>query len=888
MVRIRGLLVVGIGVALLAGFPTDRLLRGKENRVPPSEVKQGPVDRFGDPLPEGAVARLGTVRLRHSAAVARLAFIGDGRNLASLGEDNYFHLWNAASGKEISRFALSRIPIQETDGTAIEQRMMRGMFMRWRRRRFMKDSELPFQPPLMAFAANGKYLAERCQGNTFRVYDLTTGKALGPVERGPRAVEALAFSPTGKVLAIGGGNSEGDTEASQPAVLLWDVAKGKKLRELKWPQLNSSLSLLVFSPDGSLLAGVSGTEVRLWDVAGGKKLRKYEGHEGPISGLAFTPDGKQLATASIDQTIRLWELDSEEEICTLRTKIPLLTVALSPQGKRLAAGGTDGRLRLWDLKTHKPVRDWSGHKSPVRCVAFSPDGKALASGGTDGLIRLWDPATGKERSPERYPEKLKAVFLAGDGRTVVLGHPDGARSEWDTARGKALRRYKGPEGTFLAVVFAPGGKTAALSDRQGVIHLWDVARGEELRKLEGHQEVVPLLAFAPDGRTLASAGIDQSLRLWDVATGKELRQLVRPVGDDNVPPAVRRWRWRRQQQVGGPGGLAFSHDGKTLGFAAGDKIRLWETASGDERAAFRATVSEGSLFAFSPDGAVLALCHGEDSVQLLSADTGKVRHLLLGHEGKIHALAFAANGKQLATAGKDRTVRLWDVATGKEVRRFTGHQGTALAVAFAPDGKRLVSTSTDGTALVWDLTSRPLAKPPLTPSHITRLLARGWTDLASSDGKVAYRSIGRLAGFPKEVVPFLRPRLKPVVVVNSERLTRLITELDDQRYAVRRRATKELERLDRQALPVIRKALQGKLSKEAHRLLTHLVNKLNGAPSTPAALQASRALEILERVGTGEARRLLTDLAAGAPQARLTREAKQCLRRLSLRGAAKH
>jgi WD40 repeat protein len=279
---------------------------------------------------------------------------------------------------------------------------------------------------------------------------------------------------------------------------------------------------VAFSPDGKTLA--SGTDdhtIRLWDVATGRPTgQPLTGHTGTVLSVAFSPDGRILASGSVDDTIRLWDMFTGRPIgepLTGHTR-SVTSVAFSPDGRILASGSHDGTIRLWDVAYGRAIGTLTGHTGYVESVAFSPDGKILASGSDDHTVRLWDVATGR---PIRQPltGQVDSVAFSPDGKTLASGSNDATIRLWDVATGRPIGKpLTGHTGYVGSVAFRPDGRTLASGGYDGTVRLWDVATGRPIGSpLTGHTSAVGSVAFSPDGKTLASGSDDHTIRLWDVA-----------------------------------------------------------------------------------------------------------------------------------------------------------------------------------------------------------------------------------------------------------------------------------------------------------------------------------------------------------------------------------
>jgi WD40 repeat protein len=800
-------------------------------------------DLHGDPLPAGAIARLGTTRLRHLDRAFDVAFSPDGKVLASVGQDHRIRLWEVPTWR----------PLRTLAGHT-----------GWIRS--------------IVFSPAGKILATAAHDGTVRLWDLSTGREIG--EPIPSTIRFVVFSADGKTLAF--------TKPDE-AIALWDVANGKEIRTLNAERNSNSAA---FAPDGRTLAIASNPDrgesvIRLWDTAAGKELWHSAGHKLAAWSVAFSPDGKTLASGGQDPyderggehgSIKLWDPATGKELRAV-SGLPQIvdTVRFSPDGKYLVSTGRNGSTILWDWKaTNGPRRLWEhadhaagiafaadssrlawctrqairlldlpprqdrnplgGHTGPVPFIAFAPDGKTVVSAGES--IRVWDASTGEELRVSR--ERFKyfcAAALSPDGKTLVTGSGMGTQL-WDLNTLKVLRSFDVPGGYALILALSPNGKNLLTAievpvyaekkgqgfrhSRENFLRLWDVGTGKEQRQLCKSSSWLPeYMTFSPDGTRLATLHPNENgLRIWDVKTGTQSLKLESEKasfepGDAGVV-------------YGGPG-----------------------------------PVPRQSVIHFSPDGKLIASGLWDKNVWLWDAHSGKPIRCLRGHRGWVRAVVFSPDGKTLLSASADETLRLWDVATGKLLHELIGHQGAVLTATFSPDGKRIASASADTTILIWDVPGlSKLVRPPPTPLSEEELHGL-WIDLGAR-GRSGY-AIGRLSAAPQSAVPFLKQRLQPDLP-REGRVARLLADLDSEEFAVREKASRELARMGKSVESVLRAALGEKPSAEKQRRVQALLKALPRPqrPRRGLAPEEQRLLCVailLDRIGTPDALDLLRYLA---------------------------
>ncbi|WP_346433917.1 trypsin-like peptidase domain-containing protein [Nonomuraea composti] len=486
------------------------------------------------------------------------------------------------------------------------------------------------------------------------------------------------------------------TVVSRPARGVWRGHTGGRV------------SAVAFSRDGKYLAsGGNDATVRIWDTATGRQIRTLTIS---VDAVAFSPDGKYLAGGSFDGTVRIWDTATGHQVRELTSlNGPVLAVAFSQDGKRLAITSNDATVWIRDTETGRRIRQIGppliGHTGRVVSVVLSPDGKRLATASDDKTVRIWDADTGRQVGAPLtgHTDRVVSVVFSPDGKRLAITSDDKTVRIWDADTGRQIGApLTGHTDRVVSMVFSPDGKRLATASDDKTVRIWDADTGRQIgAPLTGHTDRVVSVAFSPDGKRLASAGNDETVRMWDANVGRQVRSLT---GHTDIV-----WSLAFDpdgKRLAGARGL-FDPDGKRL---ASDEASVWIWDADADRPVRTLTghTDEVGSVAFSPDGKRLVSAGLDATVRIWDADTGRqIRRLADG--GAL--VAFSRDGKRLASVGLDATVRIWDADTGRQIRRLADG---ALLVAFSRDGKRLATASNDNTVRIWDADTGRQVGAPLT------------------------------------------------------------------------------------------------------------------------------------------------------------------------------
>ena len=811
----------------------------------------GPVDLLGDPLPDGALARIGTTRFRADSSICVAALSPDGRWAAFGTELGRAYVCEAASGK----------PVFDMQVDPVNARPV---------------SELMFSPDSKTLVASGLWskalwLIDIASNKITHSFPNTSDEQLtwSRFRQGP----CFAFLQNGKSLVVGGKDG---------AIHIWNTASRTE-RVLLETEKDPVISLTVTADGRTALSAHRDGTLHFWDLVDQKHLRKLNAVLKDPHLTVLAPDGKIF---TVETGVGTLELRDRDGVCRHQLKVTneIVGLAFTPDGSMLRTADTGGIVTTWQVSNGKVqasltcegvANSMASKMNPRPAAWFRPDGTMMAWACGD-LLRLWDLQTGLEKP--KVTDFIRGLQWAGfsaDGKTLHLGGNDGELGAWDTVtlKPKFYSRFAELKNGIHFMPASDRRKILIVANRNdlfrnkepgmGRIFTWDLDNDNRLTALSEQAAPSWNATLTPDNHSIVATELDEQIRVYVAETGKLERSFK-----------GRKFEYKP----------TLSPDGALLATCSADwAIRIYDFASGRILRDWKTSSPAGSL-AFSPDGRMLASGHTTmpprgvgkefpgDFIYLWNVESGKELRRMQTNHRVILSLCFSPDGRLIASCGVDKVVHLCEVSSGQVRRDYVGHKQNVAGVDFSPDGQRLASASSDGTALIWGLFD------PAPVDRNAQELDRLWDDLAK-DGTTAHRAMGALRA-AKASPAFLTSHLKPAAIPSDDKVKQWLTDLGSPVFSTRETAQAELASVAGQIEPSIRNALQTTQDPEVRRRLTAMIENLPALVARPDLLRELRGLEGLEHIGDNQSRRKVVELAAGAPNANLTHQAKASLERL--------
>ncbi|MFO1500216.1 MAG: protein kinase [Verrucomicrobiota bacterium] len=446
---------------------------------------------------------------------------------------------------------------------------------------------------------------------------------------------------------------------------------------------------VAFSPDGQrIFSGSIDQGVKILDVNTGRELFALEPKNSQNGVVAFSKDGSRIGRAGAESTIAtVWDGRTGHELLRLKGhRGAVSSMAFSSDGKRIVTGSADNSAMIWDAATGRPIATLKGHQGEIQAVAFSPDGERVGTGSMDNSARLWSVDKGEELFRlEEHKDEVESVAFSPDGRRIATGSKDGRAIIWDMATHLQLFVLD-PKQNVESVIFSPDGQSLVTTTSGQATELWDVNSGRLLRTLKGHSGYVIRSAFSPDGKRLVTGGGagDNSIKIWDLDKPQEPLEL----------------RGHHKQIWC----VDFSPNGQKILTGSWDRTAcVWDSRSGRELVRLQGHANNITHVAFSPDGKRIATSSWDNTARVWDAVTGVELRRVQAGVGAIMVLSFSRDGQRLATGcATEKTVKVWDLNNTNLLLTLSGHSNFVNSAAFSPNGRRILTGSLDGTARIWD------------------------------------------------------------------------------------------------------------------------------------------------------------------------------------------
>jgi WD40 repeat protein/serine/threonine protein kinase len=529
----------------------------------------------------------------------------------------------------------------------------------------------------LSFNHNATRLVSAGHENYFVIWDLSTDRELFKIANLSGIVGQATFSPDGNWILTGDAGKDA-------AVRLWNAQTGTNVCTLG--KHANRVDELCFASNGSLAASASLDQtVIIWDLVLRKERARFRVGRTSVDSISFCGNDRQIAIADRDGIVSIFDISTSKELASYRAHQGLIWhIAATPDGRQLVSAGIDQSLRAWSLDSSKNLWSLRGHTSEINGFGITPDGACIASASSDKAVKLWLSVPSREVDPlieQNAP--IRAACFSPDGRRLATGGLDGAITIWDVETRQWVMKCESKDDQIWALEFCHNGAWLISAGSKGVLRIWESDSGTLLRELRGHKRAVRDLAISPQGEVVASASEDGTARIWDTITGS--------------------LKWNITEHTREVFSVAFSPDGALLATGGYDAtIRMWDMASRRKVQTLKTDAFGYYGVAFSPSGTVLAAGNDTNVVELWDVKEFRRIGELRGHSAGNLRVVFAGSEARLLSTGQDATIRVWDVSARRECITLRGHSARVYQVTCSPDGEKIASVSHDGTVRIWD------------------------------------------------------------------------------------------------------------------------------------------------------------------------------------------
>lgn len=617
----------------------------------------------------------------------------------------------------------------------------------------------------VAFSPDGQLLAASDVSYEIHVWRLSDGQPFLKLRAQDGWCWSVAISPNNQILA----------SSANGTVDLWDLKTGESYGQLQ--DSSSRVFSLAFSPDGKFLAsGGEDNQIRVWSISKRKLISCLSGHTDEVKSVTFSPQehqvkSHQLASASLDGTIRIWSLVNEDSK-VIATESPIWSIAYSPDGKFIASSHRDSSVEIWDVKTNKQSRSLVGHQKQIRSIDFHPNGRLIASGSDDKSIRLWNWQSGQlEGILNGHDSWISNIVFSPDGHTLASSSEDQSVWVWDLEQKQPLKVLRGHNRGVWSVAIHPNGNYLVSGGQDRKVRFWSLHDKQTKQELTGNQGWIFTVAVSPNGKWIASGGEDCSVRLWDSETGELIASWLDHTHEvwavtfcphhellvsGSLDGTIRLWSPTKKTCQGilqghhsGIWALAVSPNGKWIASGSQDQsVRIWDVK---DQICIESLPCEGSWvrgLAFSSDGRFLSSGGSNGYVMVWDLKTGH-RTVIGTHSSLVLSVAFSADGEWLASCSGDTTIKLWSLKSWQCYQTLSGHDKWVRYISFSADDQRLISCSQDETiqilrrGLLDDPFLYSLEETLRLPRPYEKMNITGVTGLTEAQ-KVALKTLGAI------------------------------------------------------------------------------------------------------------------------------------------------